>query len=185
MPRKKIATPENLHKAINAAKKLKKLQSGRFKVGERNDGQPIYHYPKITKVLLAKKLGISANYLTILQKRDEDIARILKYIGQPRPGLQHYHGDKPNPGTKAYIEQKAKRLAEENTTLKKKIKSFRLRRLEAMKNKAVMNELQETLDRVAKELKEERDEVAQLKSEVTLLKMKNSSLNAQLTLKNP
>lgn len=182
MPREKIVTIDALREHIDKAKKIKKFQAGRFQVGTRSDNQPIYHYPKITKALLAKKLGVSANYLTILQKKNEEISKVLRYIGQPRGAIGLAIKEEPKLNTKAYFEQKVKRLAEENEILKKKVQDFRLRRLEAKKTEMQIDEFLESHDKVLEELTKKKDEVIQLTSKIRGLEMENASLKARLVL---
>lgn len=184
MPRKKTVTTDILHELINKAKRVKKLQVGRFEVGNRSDGQPIYHYPRITKVLLAKKLGVSANYLTILQKKDEEIGSTLAHVGQPRGLAESIHSEEPRKNTKAGLEYKIKIQSEKIKKLEQKVKNFRERNLAIKVSEKQIEDLLAKHDELLLKLAEQRKEITRLKSMENGFKMENASLRTQIVLKS-
>ena len=53
MPRPKKITVKKIEEIIRKMKRMKVHQAKKVKIAERSDGQPIYHYPSISKAKIA------------------------------------------------------------------------------------------------------------------------------------
>lgn len=182
MPAKKKVTAELLEELIVKAKRIKRLQAGRFKKGERSDGQPIYHYPKITLILLANKLDVTANYLTILKKKDPRIEKVLRHVGQPKGQHDEIHGEDPKEGTKAYKDLQIKRLKAEIERLKRRAKQNRKRNTALKESETQTEELITSSEELIARNNEQKKETIELKAELKGVRMENASLKMQLAL---
>ena len=182
MPAKKKVTPKLLEELITKAKRLRRFQAGRFIKGERSDGQPIYHYPKITLTLLAEKLDVTANYLTIKKKKDPEIEKVLRHVGQPKGQLEEIHGEDPKEGTKAYKDLQIKRLRAELKKEKAKAKRNRKRNLALEHAEDQVEILITSSEELVTVNNNQRRENIELKTKNRGLEMENASLKMQLAI---
>lgn len=182
MPAKIKVTPENVKDLIDQAKRVKRLQVGRFVKGTRSDGQPIYHYPKITLTILAAKLDVSANYLTILKNKNEDIAKALQHVGQPKIKSDEILDEDPKEGTKAYKDLQIKRLKEKIEKLEKNAEQNRMRNLALREAETAFERLILTSEDLVKRNDEQKRQIVDLEAVIRGLRMENASLKTQLVL---
>jgi hypothetical protein len=182
MPAKVKVTVELLEDLITKAKRVKKFQAGRFVKGSRSDGQPIYHYPKITLTVLAAKLSISANYLTILKNKDEAVEKVLRHVGQPRRQFDEVVDEEPRDGTKAYKDLQIKRLREKVEKLEKNAQQNRERNLTLKEAEATVGKLISTSEDLIKRNNEQKRKVVEQEAVIVGLRVENASLRAQLSL---
>jgi len=182
MPAKKKVTPESLEKLITNAKQIPRLRAGRFVKGNRSDGQPIYHYPKITQILLANRLGVTSNYLTILKKKDPKIERVLRHVGQPKGQFDEIHGEDPKEGTKAYKDLQIKRLNAKIEKLETKAKQNRERNLTLKLAEQQVEKLITSSEELVMVNKKQKKENVELRAKTRGLEMENASLKIQLAL---
>jgi len=179
MPRPKKVTIESIEEIIRQMKRIKAHQEKKIKINNRSDGQPVYHYPSISKAKIARALGVQADYLTSLQKTNIEIANALKYVGQRRRSnieLEH----KPNPGTKAYFKLRVDKQAEEIRNLNKQHKEWRAKILSVRKNEKRCEELVEQVNSLVNELRIQKKKNNDLVSKLRGLEMTNASLNARI-----
>lgn len=182
MPTKKKVTTELLEDLITKAKRVKRLQAGRFIKGTRSDGQPIYHYPKITLQLLANKLDVTANYLTILKKKDPKIEKVLRHVGQPKGQFDEIHGEEPKEGTKAYKDLQIKRLKAEKEKLERKAKQNRKRNIALKLAEKQVEKLITSSEALIALNDSQKKEIIELKAMLKGIRMENASLKMQLAL---
>lgn len=183
MPRKKVVTVERLNEEIDKAKRVKRLQAGRFVKATRSDGQPIYHYPKITLALLSKKFGVSSNYLTILRRKDEAVKKALQNVGQIHGSYDEDEiVDEPRVGTKKYVELQNKRLREELDKANKKIHNHRERNLAFIEAEQQIEQLIQSSDELRERNDNQKRIIQELEAENRSLKMKVATLENRLKL---
>jgi len=175
-------TPEKLKDLIDQAKRVKRLQAGRFIKGARSDGQPIYHYPKITLFLLAAKLDVSANYLTILKNKNTDIAKLLQNVGQLKTRPEDMAEEEPKEGTKAYKDLQIKRLREKVEKLEKNAEQNRMRNLALREAETALERLILTSEDLVGRNDEQKRLIVDLEAVIRGLRMENASLKTQLVL---
>lgn len=183
MARKKIVTADAIKEEIRKLKQVKRLQRGKIQVGERADGQPIYHWTKITKAKIANQLGVTPDYLTSLQSKSEDIKDALRYVGQPRGSITANGEDEPRPGTKAYLKKQHDRLVKENEKLSSRLSSCRKGNESLVKDATQADELLENNEKLQKNNKKKDQKITRLESELRRAKMECASLKSQLILK--
>lgn len=181
MPRKKVVTEEAIVEVIRKMKRLKPFQRGKFQVGERADGQPIYHWPKITKAKIARQLGVQADYLTNSQRKDESIKNALKHVGQPRGSVSGEEAA-PKANTKAYFKKKYDEVQAENKKLNIRLLNYLKKNKELAVNEASIDEVLEKNERLIAENKQLRQMIIKLESVMKGLKLKNASLETRLAL---
>lgn len=184
MARKKVVTAEAIKEAGRQLKRIKKLQRGKILVGHRADSQPIYHWAKITKALIAKKIGVSPDYLTSLQSKDDSVKDALKYYGQPRGRLTLDTKDSPSPGTKAYLKQQNYKLVAENEKLRKRLSNCRKGNKSNAEQIELIDEILEANEKFQNEKKVHDQEKVKLTSQIKSLKMQVASLSSRLALKD-
>lgn len=182
MPAKKKVTAELLEELIAKAKRVKRFQAGRLIKGERSDGQPTYHYPKITLTLLANKLDVTSNYLTILRKKDPKIEKVLRHVGQPKGQLDEIHGEDPKEGTKAHKDLQIKRLKAELEKLKTKARQNRKRNIALKLAEQQVEKLITNSEELVMRNDEQKRKIIELGAMLKGLRMENASLKMQLAL---
>jgi len=181
MPRKKVVTAEAIAEVIRKMKRLKPFQRGKFQVGERADGQPIYHWPKISKAKIARQLGVQADYLTDLQRKDESIKNALLHVGQPRGSVSGEEAE-PKSGTKAYYKKRYDEVQAENKKLNIRLSNYLKKNKELAVNEANIDEVLENSERLINENKKLKQMITRLESEIKGLKLRNASVETQLAL---
>ena len=184
MPRPKKVTVEKIEEIIRKMKRMKVHQAKKKEVAKRSDGQPIYHYSSISKAKIAKALSVNSNYLTSLQKENDEIACALKYVGQSRASKMDIVLHGPKIGTKAYLEVKIRRQSEKITKLERQAKEGRSNLVQARKIEKAHEELLDRINSVTDELKAQKKKNNELESVVRGLQMTNASLNAMVIQKN-
>lgn len=181
MPRQKVVTAEAIVEVIRKMKRLKAFQRGKFQVGERADGQPIYHWPKISKAKIARQLGVQADYLTDLQRKDESIKNALLHVGQPRGSVSGEEAA-PKANTKAYYKKRYDEVQVENKRLNIRLSNCLKKNKELALNQTSIDEVLENNEKLITENKQLRQVLIRLESEIKGLKVKNASLETQLVL---
>lgn len=184
MPAPKKVTVEKIEEIIKKMKRMKKHQARKTKAGERPDGQPVYCYSSISKAMIAKSMGVNANYLTSLQKENSEIASALKYVGQKRASEKESSLYEPKVGTKAYLEIKAKRDSDKIVKLERQARESRSKLVHARKIEKAHEELLSQIDSMTNELKSTKKKNSELKSIISGLRMTNASMKAQIAVKD-
>ena len=180
MPRPKKITVEKIEEVIRKMKRMKIHQAKKIKIAERPDGQPIYHYPSISKAKIARALKVQADYLTSLQKKRKEISFALQYVGQLRSKKTDETIHEPKPGTKAYLEVKTRRQAERIVKLEKQAGEWRSKLVQTRKIEKAHGELLGRINTLVDQLKKQKNENIKLKARIAGLEMTNASLEARL-----
>lgn len=191
MARPTLISVELIQEVTDKLQKLKKYKTPKYKVkiAEHNDGKPIYWYKIPYRVIwkAITKKGIDIEYESLLsaKRKRPEIANALKYFGQDRPEkFEHIkHDNHPKPGTKAFLEEKLKRMSMKFERCERKMHKSRQTRINANRvikaNKKLIKETTEL--RVQLESEQQKNKLQEF--EIEELKMKNESLSIQLALR--
>ena len=182
MPRPKKVSAEAIQIILSKMKRMKIHQSKKVQIGERPDGQPIYHYPSITKAKIANALGASADYLTSL--KDPEILESLRHVGQRRSTQEEIDGEKPKPNTKQHYINKTKKQAEKINKLETTLKSSKKKTLEYKINRENDAHYTANLNLATEKLKEMKAQLNLANSEINGLKLEVASLRLEKELQN-
>ncbi len=182
MPRPKQVTVEAIQEILSKIKRMKIHQSKKVQTGERPDGQPIYHYPSITKIKIANALGVSADYLTSI--KDPEILESLRHVGQRRSAQEEIDGEKPKPNTKQFYINKTKKQAEKIKKLETELKNSKKKTLEYKINRENDADLTATLNLATEKLKEMKAQLHLSDSEIKGLRLEVASLRLEKELQN-
>ncbi len=192
MARPTLISVELILEITDKLKRFKKYRAPKYKVkiAEHNDGKPIYWY-KISYRVIWKaitKKGIDIEYESLLsaKRKRPEIAKALKYFGQARPEkFEHIkHDDHPKPGTKAFLEEKLKRMSMKIERYERKMHKSRQTRINANRIIKTNKELLKKTGELRVGLESEQQQNKLLNLEIEELKMKNESLEIQLALKS-
>lgn len=181
MPRPKKVTVEKIQYVLKKMKQMKYHQQRKIQIGERKDGQPIYHYPSISKAKVAKALKCEPDYLTSI--KDEEIVNALRYVGQKRTKQEDIKNDKPNPNTKAYLKLQVQRQFREIEKLKNDLKKSKLATYRVKEKEKQNTDLTETLEASTSEVHRLRQQVHKLEYKNKLQRTEIAILNSKLALK--
>lgn len=182
MARPKKVTAEAIREILKKMRQMKIHQNKKVQIGERSDGQPVYHYPSITKSMIARKLGVVADYLTSI--KDPEILDALKHVGQRRSTQEEIDDDEPNPNTKKYLQLKTKRQSEKIIKLENIIEKSKQKILEYKMKVKGSTDLTNDMITATKTIKELKAEIRLLKTQAVERELENASLKLKLELKS-
>ena len=182
MPRPKQVTAEAIRKILSKMRRMNIHQNKKIQIGERPDGQPIYHYPSITKAKTAKALGVSADYLTSI--KDPEILEALRYVGQRRSNQDEIDSENPKLNTKQFFINKTKRQAEKIKKLETSLKSSKKKTLEYKINRKKDTDHTDRINLATEQLKEIKGQLRLADSKIKGLRLEVASLRLEKELQN-
>lgn len=182
MPRPKQVTAEAIQKILSKMRRMKIHQGKKIQIKERPDGQPIYHYPSITKAKIANALGVSADYLTSL--KDPEILEALRHVGQRRSIQEEIDSENPKPNTKQFFINKTKKQAEKIKRLETSLKSSKKKTLVYKIDRKKDTDYTDKINLAAEQLKEIKGQLRLAESEIKGLRLEVASLRLERELQN-